>query len=587
MLPIHLPRYCVKLLLNVPTILLAIFPTFSEAQDMKAYDGHWEAALPNDQVFSLSIGIRQLNDSLAELTLSAPGSSFQKSFPFVNGQAFVVSIDEHLRCSGVLDIRYPYIRVCMQGTQWQYHMILHPSGPHQFMGTWNILLAEHVRSPFYLSIENPDGEHYEAYAFSADHRFPGFACYDFAKQADSLHFSDFRTGLDFEGKLRTKAIDLTIKMAGIKLTTMELHASLSKWKLEDILPEKPHPDQTPIDMHDGLPVGNLADAGFQDAPLRAMVDSIIANQITHTQSVLIARKGRLVYEKYFDGFDAAIPHDMRSASKSISSALIGIAMDQGVLHDTSQKLFDLLPQHYRYAEKSDIRKADISIGNLLTMSSGLDAIDFGIDRKSAASEDMYQPTPDWVKTIVEAPMINQPGSHANYSSANPFLLGVVLDAQLKQPLASFMDDNLFAPLGIDTYLVQNDCFGKPYFGGGMLLRSRDMLKFGLLYAQNGRWKDRQVISLQWVASSFKKYLVLENHPEKNEYGFLWWHYAYQIGDKTIRSIEARGAGGQYIFIIPDDELVVVITSANFRNGRVWQPEKIMENYILKAFQGSK
>ena len=173
----------------------------------------------------------------------------------------------------------------------------------------------------------------------------------------------------------------------------------------------------------------LHQAGFRDAKLRSMVDSIRANKITRTQSILIARAGRLVYEQYFDGFDAATPHDMRSASKSISSALIGIAIDQGILRDTSQKLFDLLPPKYRAAADGDPRKRQISIGNLLTMSSGLDAIDFGIERKSAASEDVYQPTPDWIRTVVEAPMIYQPGSHANYGSAKRR----VLLAALAQP----------------------------------------------------------------------------------------------------------------------------------------------------------
>jgi CubicO group peptidase (beta-lactamase class C family) len=116
----------------------------------------------------------------------------------------------------------------------------------------------------------------------------------------------------------------------------------------------------------------------------------------------------------------------------------------------------------------------------------------------------------------------------------------------------------------------------------MLLRPRDLLKFGLLYADGGKWQNRQIINKSWVDASFKKYLVLENHNEKNEYGFLWWHYHYNVNGQTINTIEARGAGGQYIFIVPQYQMVVVITSGNFRNRRVWQPEKIMENYILKA-----
>ncbi|WP_166664783.1 serine hydrolase domain-containing protein [Pedobacter metabolipauper] len=116
----------------------------------------------------------------------------------------------------------------------------------------------------------------------------------------------------------------------------------------------------------------------------------------------------------------------------------------------------------------------------------------------------------------------------------------------------------------------------------MHLRPRDLLKFGLLYAEGGQWKNRQIISKNWIDASFKKYLILENHSKKNEYGFLWWHYHYLVNGKTTNSIEARGAGGQYVFIVPQYQLVVLVTSANFRNRRVWQPEKIMENYILPA-----
>jgi CubicO group peptidase (beta-lactamase class C family) len=241
-----------------------------------------------------------------------------------------------------------------------------------------------------------------------------------------------------------------------------------------------------------------------------------------------------------------------------------------------------LPERYKHAADGDERKQAISIGSLLTMSSGLDAIDFGIDRKSVASEDEYQNSANWLKTVVEAPMINYPGSHANYSSANPYLLGVIVNAVVKQPLDLFIDQNLFKPLGISSYIIFDDPLNQPYFGGGMLLRPRDLLKFGLLYADSGKWKNRQIISKNWVDASFKKYLVLENHNEKNEYGFLWWHYHYKVNGKIINTIEARGAGGQYIFIVPEYQTVVVITSGNFRNRRVWQPEKIMENYILKA-----
>ena len=550
------------------------------AQDMKKYAGHWEAPLPNDSVFTVRTGIQLIDDSTARLTLnSAPPIPFH----FKTGEPFAVAVDSHTIFKGKYTKQDTTIRAFIQSGIWQYHLDLQAAGKNRFAGDWHVLLADHFHSRFYISIEEAEGEQYAAYAFSSEPRFPGFACYGFEKKADSLHFRDFRSGLSFSGKLLPEAISLNIKIAGISIAKIVLQPSAKDWQLGGGPFPQINTYSPPPDMDDGIGVGRLRDAGFNADIIKRMVDSINANSITNTQSVLIAHKGQLVFEQYFGGFDAAAVHDMRSASKSISSAITGIAMDKGILHDTGQHVFDLLPLRYRYAQANDPRKALINIADLLTMSSGLDAVDFGITRKSSASEDAYQSTPDWLKTVVEAPMINQPGSHANYGSANPFLLGVILNARLQQPLEWFMDDYLFAPLGISNYLLQNDCFNQPYFGGGMYLRPRDMLKFGLLYAQRGRWKGQQLISSQWITASFKKYRVLENHPEKNEYGYWWWHYTYHAAHKAIHSIEARGAGGQYIFIIPDDALVIVVTSANFRNGRVWQPEKIVEDYILPAF----
>jgi len=150
-----------------------------------------------------------------------------------------------------------------------------------------------------------------------------------------------------------------------------------------------------------------------------------------------------------------------------------------------------------------------------------------------------------------------------------------------------MDENLFQKLAVSNYVIQADLNGNPYFGGGMYLTSRDMLKFGNLYLNNGRSNGKQILSREWIKNSFKNYRVLENTEDKNGYGYLWWHNTYQVGGKTLKSIEARGAGGQYIFILPDLETVVVITSGNYRNGKTQQPETILEKYILPNLSMNK
>lgn len=568
-------------------IIILFIGTNAIAQNsIKNYAGHWEGILSSPQNFSIKISIKKIEGSLYALKLDAGGSSVLKKFKCSPNNSFEVKPDSNLRINGTIGKGQKEIRLMIHSMQWTYHTALTAQKNNEYTGRWNIFLTPDFRPEFYVSVEASDTDttKYEAYCFSADTRFSGFVCGGLTQKLDSIHFTDFRTGTKFKGKLSKDTITLRATMAGINMSSAKLHRSVTDWNLSSRLPKRPFNNSLPASLTDGLPVSTLKAAGFDDSYLKLMVDSINANKITNTHSVLISRNGKLVYEQYFNGFDEATVHDMRSASKSISSALVGIAIDKSLLKDTAQKLISFLPQSVKQLAEHDARKKAISIGNLLTMSSGLDAIDFGIDRKSMASEDEYQSSANWFKTVIEAPMISYPGIHANYGTANPYLLGIVMDTVVKQALDAFIDQQLFEPLGIRNYVVFNDPLNRPYFGGGMHMRPRDMLKFGLLYANRGKWKNRQVVSKNWVDASFKKYLILENHPEKNEYGFLWWHYHYLVNGKTINTIEARGAGGQYIFIVPQYQLVVVITSANFRNGRVWQPEKILENYILPAIK---
>jgi CubicO group peptidase (beta-lactamase class C family) len=551
--------------------------------DLKPYEAQWEGKLINRRCFDVKVQIRRLTASDYSLQLTSATNAISKAFKIKSGNYLTVKIDSDITFKGTLE--NGRISGFIQSGQSNYHIILSALAKNAYAGKWNILLAEVPEPEFFLSVENASGNKYEAYAFAGDPRFSyfsGFRCGEFIRKGNVLLFKDFRTGLRFAGKLLGSTIGLKANIAGLPLTTIVLHKSAKPWNFDSKAPKLPLNSSVPADMKDGIAVSSLRSAGFNESYLKVMVDSINANKVTNINSVLISRNGNLVYEQYFGGWDRDAVHDLRSASKSMSSAIIGIAMDKGILRDTSQKLYKFLPQQYQQAMSSDPRKHAISMGSLLTMSSGLDAIDFGIDRKSVGSEDEYQQTSDWVKTVVEAPMINYPGTHANYSSANPYLLGAMLASRLKEPMELFIDHNLFEPLGITNYTMQSDDKGRPYFGGGFFLRPRDMRKFGLLYANGGKWLGKQLISKNWVDASFKNYLILENHPEKNGYGFLWWHYTYKVNGKTINSIEARGAGGQYIFIIPQYQLVVVITSTNFRNHRVWQPEKVVENYILPA-----
>jgi CubicO group peptidase (beta-lactamase class C family) len=319
---------------------------------------------------------------------------------------------------------------------------------------------------------------------------------------------------------------------------------------------------------------------FGNLQLSEMESLISKDSLPNTHSVIISIKGEVIYEKYFDGYNSKIPHDTRSALKSISSAVVGIAKDQSLFKNVEQSIFNFLPKHYQPQKES--LKFKIDIKSLLTMSSGLDAIDYGIgaNPKSTAREDRYQMTKDWTESILNAPMIYAPNTKANYGSANPYLLGVAIDSMVTEPLELFINQNLFERLGISNYILQTDLTGRPYFGGGMYLTPIDMVKFGELYLNKGRLNGKKVLSENWVENSFKNYRVLENTVDKNGYGYLWWHNDYSFKGTYIKSTEARGAGGQYIFVLPQLDMVVVITSGNYVNGKTQQPELILENYIL-------
>jgi CubicO group peptidase (beta-lactamase class C family) len=339
-------------------------------------------------------------------------------------------------------------------------------------------------------------------------------------------------------------------------------------------------ERAPLRLDDGWPTATPSAEGIDPGPIADLVDAIVTQEMTLTHSVLVARRGRLVVEEYFYGFDRDTWHDMRSASKTVTSALVGLAVDRGAIPSVNAPALSFFPTYRRYANW-DPRKAEITVHHLLTMSSGLDARDWVPE--SVAAEGSYQrqtDQPDWTKFALDAPMVADPGSQIAYGGANPLILGALLQAALDEPVEWFAQRHLLGPLGIRHYRFFHDPVGVLYMGGGMYMRPRDMAKFGQLYLDGGTWRGRRVMSEEWVRRSLTKYGRLTGR--ENDYGYLWWHSTIRVGDRTVESVEARGAGGQYIYVVPSLELVAVITSGNYRNGRYRQPEEIMERFIVPA-----
>lgn len=566
-------KHLIILVLSLSAILSC---AQNENQD---YQGEWIGFLPNKSSFNFTVTIEKLESNTYRVTIANDKTLIEENIESSSGDGIQSNIDQQLFFNLEFDQDEKALSGFIKSGRFLYHVNLPKEGKDKYAGAWNPFMVDNglQSDDIMLYLEQTEGGTLVAYPFFGDQRFRGCWTEDFKKEGNVLLFRDGNTGLNFRAKLLGSSIELEIFLTDDLITTTSLRHTEDGWEYKSDPVDQSQNVNTPAQLNDGWRTANINEYGIDISELRRLIDSIHAKNLVNTHSVLIAKEDKLVFEAYFDGFNANIPHDLRSASKSISSAMIGIAIEEKIIASVDEELYDFIPQEYQYTR--DSLKSKIRIKDLLTMSSGLDV-------NNLASENHYQDPlnpKNWLQTVLEAPMVKEPGTYGDYGSANPFLLGVCLNERLDKPLEIYMDEKLFAPLGITNYINQTDDSEIiPYFGGGMLLTPRDLLKFGQLYLNKGLWNGKQIISEAWVAESFEKHVQLQDVRDKNQYGYLWWHDTYLINGKTIAANEARGAGGQFIFVIPALEAVVVITSGNFRNGKGNQPRDILKEFLLPA-----
>jgi CubicO group peptidase (beta-lactamase class C family) len=552
--------------------------------DMKAYNGDWEATIP-PLVFSHKLTFtRQARDKW-QVTMTNDHPFYDRLLTSTGKQGLVeLKLGEDLSFKGKLKEGETVLSGFLESMDTQFRLDLQDTGGGKYVGQWNSFYVAALKpAKLYLSVENGQGDDFEAYPVLPDNRYRGTYSTNFHKKGNEISFLDKRAGYQFKGTLQEDKILLDLYIGGVKATATPLlfTRSTEDWEQGTTATSSVDNPLHPTAKKDGWATKPLASASQNTAPLELLIDSVEAGAIINLNSILVAHRGALVYENYFNGYHADLPHDQRSAAKSIGSAMIGIALEDGVLKDVNDNLYDYMGEEYQATK--DAQKAKITLAHLLTMSSGLDVV-WEEGKVGQATEDNYQQSPNWLKTVLTAPMIYDPGARCHYGSANPFLLGVALSNALDTPLDDYINDRLFGPLGISNYTIPLDPKNRPYFGGGTYLTSRDMLKFGELYRNGGVWNGQRILSQSWVEESLAQHTVLENARDNNAYGYLFWHHTYEVGGRKFEALEARGAGGQFITIVPELELVLVITSGNYRNDRHRQPEQIIAQYLLPVFE---
>lgn len=324
----------------------------------------------------------------------------------------------------------------------------------------------------------------------------------------------------------------------------------------------------------------VSDADYDKEKIREVNRKIAGNFYKQITSIVVIRNGELLIEEYFNGATRDTLHNTRSAGKSFTSTMMGIAINEGYIKSENQTLKDFydLKKFANYSPKKD----SVTVKSLLTMSSDFDGNDD--DEKSPGNEEKMYPTADWVKFTLDLPMDDKKeiGKTWNYFTAGVVVLGDIIDKSVPGGLEKYADTKLFKPLGITKYQWQYTPQKVPNTAGGLQMSSLDFAKYGQLYKNGGRWNGKQVVPQSWVDKTFTKYLKIPFGDSLN-YGYLFWNITYNVKGKPYEAFFATGNGGNKIFVFKDQPLVVVITATAF--GKSWmhlQVDQMMERYILPA-----
>lgn len=293
-----------------------------------------------------------------------------------------------------------------------------------------------------------------------------------------------------------------------------------------------------------------------------------AESITTLRSLLIQQHGELLGEDYFRNTSPEYPYNIKSAAKSIISILVGIAVDQGEI-SLNETLDDYFPEYFD--ANPNPKKENITVRNLLSMQSGLETTSFYNYGAWVVSD-------DWVKFQLDQPLDEEPGGRMTYSTGTSHLLSVIITKATGMSTREFARQFLFEPLDIKMGGWDRDPQGYYMGGNNMAMTPRNLLKIGQLMLDGGTYKGKRIVSKTWVRDSFKTYTRSNFNPY--DYGYMWWNRAVGAYDVFF----AWGFGGQYIFMIPELNSVVIVTSfLNNANQRRTYKEPIfdlLENHVI-------
>ena len=310
--------------------------------------------------------------------------------------------------------------------------------------------------------------------------------------------------------------------------------------------------------------------GMSSEILADMMD-ILWQKNYEIDSILIVRNGYVVLDTYHFPKVPDFKHNIFSCTKSISSTLIGIAIDKGYIKSVDQPLLDFFPD--KSPKNPDKRKQEITLKDVLQMATGLKCRDSHLYQWKGITEMRW--SEDWVQYMIDLQLVEAPGTRFEYCNGASFLLTAIIEKTTGNTGLEFAKEHLFKPLGINDIYWPANIHGQTIGWGRIHMRPRDMAKFGYLFLNNGRWDDRQIVSAKWVVDSTQKHISATWMPG---YGYQWWVM-------SPGNYAALGYRGQLIYVLKERQMVVVFTS-RLKEQDVLIPGGILRGYIIPAVKSN-
>ena len=354
------------------------------------------------------------------------------------------------------------------------------------------------------------------------------------------------------------------------------------------LTSEPYEYRAPEELNDGWSCSDMAAVGLAQERIIDLTNEISRGKHDDIHSLLIVKDNKLVVEEYFAAngskrgpfitrlFRDKV-HHLASTTKSVTSTLVGIAIDQGFINKATDPIYHYLPE---YTSFFDDDKKQIKICDMLTMTPGFEWRQFGVSDDKNDGMQMWH-TENVIKFVLEKPLEAAPGKKYNYTNGVPTVTGAIIKNAVEMEVASFAEQYLFQPLGISNYVWTSYPDGSVETDGGLALRSRDLAKLGELFLNNGLWNDKRIVSEQWVRESTKERFKFGKF-NRWGYGYHWMQAESRIGDRVLHSYFVPGDGNQIVAVFPEARMVIVCTAGNYGRDPKSDYYSLFDECILPA-----